>query len=102
MRGKTGRTWRLILRLPEARVQSPEGLMTSLLLFGDMFVTTMAALLGVFAPVSPVIWQGKQHKLQLEPLNPKRTHRQTKSSRVEGELNRKMRQARLEDGDRRL
>jgi len=32
--------------------------MTSLL-FGDTFVTSMAALLGVFAPVSPVICQAR-------------------------------------------
>jgi hypothetical protein len=29
------------------------------LLFGDTFVTTMAALSGVFAPVSPVICQAR-------------------------------------------
>ena len=58
MGGTAGRTWRLILRLPEARVQSPEGLMT-LLLFGDTFVTTMAALSGVLDPVSPVICQAR-------------------------------------------
>ena len=59
MGGTAGRTWRLILRLPESRVQFPEGLMT-LLLFGDTFVTTIAALSGVFAPVSPVICQARE------------------------------------------